>query len=820
VSQHHPLKQTVIAISLLFTTSIYADTSKFAFDIPAEPLEQAINRIAKHANVQVLIASNLAQGLSTTALKGNFTAQEALERLLSGSGLIIQAKSNNSFIITATPQKTSVLPEVSTTEQVEHTLEQTIVTATRTPKNIAEIAGTVQTISHEEITQQAAVGRKTADALAQLIPSLAPSSGTTSNYGQTMRGRQVLVMIDGVSQTGSRDVSRQLNSISPAMIERVEVVSGASSIYGSGATGGIINIITKRADKSKPLSFQSKVGIASGTNLNRDGMAYELGQTVSFNKDKWDGFLGINYTSRGDQLDGNGNRIAPDPYQTSRSDTDTIDINGRLNFNLANQQSLSVGVQYFKDQQDTSYAPDYSGNYSSNPTYRAVKGLHLSNQPFTERYAINTQYQNKDFLGQMLNIEAYYRKEKARFFPIYAGTAFATQSQSNIDVAGFRSTMQTDLQVQEKELKLTYGLDYDHEKDSQYYDLLNVTSPGLYYTSTGTSFNAGPDTRLQNLGVFLQSDFAATDKLNIQAGLRYQHIRAETDSFIATRQAARAAQGLSADLTPIASGSTSNGKALFNIGAVYKLEAQQQVFANFSQGFSYPDVQRVMRDVPIGYNLAAANIVPIAVNNYELGWRLQQPRSLNASVTGFYNDSNKVVQFQSDRTINVASTDQRIYGLELNTSYPVLEQFKVGGTLGYTRGQFKDAAGEWRELNAYQVSPVKATLFGEWDNRQGTGVRVQMMAIQGSDKAYKDSLVAAYNANVTSIAAADIKGYAIVDVLAHFPAPKGRVDIGVYNVFDKFYRTVYTQQSAVTFSPISSIPAQGRTVAISYTINY
>ena len=58
-----------------------------------------------------------------------------------------------------------------------------------------------------------------------------------------MRGRNVLVMIDGVSQTGSRDVSRQLNSISPNMIDHIEVVSGATSIYGSGATGGIINII-------------------------------------------------------------------------------------------------------------------------------------------------------------------------------------------------------------------------------------------------------------------------------------------------------------------------------------------------------------------------------------------------------------------------------------------------------------------------------------------------------------------------------------------------------------------------------------------------
>lgn len=171
--------------------------------------------------------------------------------------------------------------EIITAESIiqssETKLPTIVITATRTPKTIAEVAGTVQTIRGEEIAQQAGAGRKVADVLAQLVPSLAPSSGTTSNYGQTMRGRNVLVMIDGVSQTGSRDVSRQLNSISPNMIDHIEVVSGATSIYGSGATGGIINIITKRADKSEPVSFQTKLGLTSADNFRGDSLAYQVG---------------------------------------------------------------------------------------------------------------------------------------------------------------------------------------------------------------------------------------------------------------------------------------------------------------------------------------------------------------------------------------------------------------------------------------------------------------------------------------------------------------------------------------------------------------
>ncbi|MEG1032317.1 MAG: TonB-dependent receptor plug domain-containing protein, partial [Acinetobacter sp.] len=215
------------------------------------------------------------------------------------------------------------------TKKANTQLAPIVMTATRTPKSIAEVAGTVQTIRGDEIAQQAGAGRKVADVLAQLVPSLAPSSGNTSNYGQTMRGRNVLVMIDGVSQTGSRDVARQLNSISPNMIDHIEVVSGATSIYGSGATGGIINIITKRADKSEPVSFQTKLGLTSADNFRGDSLAYQVGQTASFSNDKVDGFVGIDYTKRGSQFDGNGDRISLSPWQGSTMDTDTIDVNGR-----------------------------------------------------------------------------------------------------------------------------------------------------------------------------------------------------------------------------------------------------------------------------------------------------------------------------------------------------------------------------------------------------------------------------------------------------------------------------------------------------------
>lgn len=692
-------------------------------------------------------------------------------------------------------------------------LSTMVMTATRTPKTIAEIAGTVQTIHGEAIVQQAGAGRKVADILAQLVPSLAPSSGTTSNYGQTMRGRNVLVMIDGVSQTGSRDVARQLNSISPNMIDHIEVVSGASSIYGSGATGGIINIITKRADKSEPVSFQTKLGITSADNFRRDGLTYQVGQTASFSNDQVDGFLGLDYTRRGSQFDGRGERISLSPWQGSTMDTDTLDINGRLNFDLTDTQTFSVGAQYYKDKQDTEYGPDYSYlPTGTEPSHKAIKGWSLDNQPFTERYAVNTQYQNQDVLGQTLNVEAYYRNEKVRFVPYgYSKDGSKVkQSQSNIDYAGIRSTIQSNIQVADRDLKLTYGLDYDWEKDHQWADYYTPSHNGLVYTATGEKQGSGPDTEIQNIGTFVQGDYALTDRLNIQAGVRYQYVQADTDSYLTACK----------PITLMAADSTHSDKFLFNLGAVYELTDAQQVYANFSQGYSYPDVQRVLRDVA-AYTLTTSGIAPITVNSYELGWRLNQDTGLNLGLTGFYNTSDQVVQFNADRSVNVVDADQRVYGAEATVSYPFMQNYKVGGTLGYTRGQYKDVADNWHELNAFAISPTKGTLFAEWNNDAGYGVRAQIQAIKGTNKAYKDDQQLKTAGLTDSNSAADIKGYSTMDVLAHFPMAKGRVDFGIYNLWDSQYKTVFAQQAAVTnANSLLAIPAEGRTFALSYTINY
>ncbi|MCF7641359.1 MAG: ligand-gated channel protein [Pseudomonadales bacterium RIFCSPHIGHO2_12_FULL_40_16] len=735
-----------------------------------------------------------------------------------------QLYAQDNVVTNSASQTSSVEAQQNETTQ----LAPIVVTATRSAKSIADIAGTVYSIDQAEIEKQANAGKSIADILGTLVPSLTPSSGTTSNYGMTMRGRVVQYMIDGVPQTGSRDGSRQLNSIQPSMIERIEVVSGSTSIYGSGATGGIINIITKRGGQD-PISFETKIGMTSGNNVKSDAMAYEASQSVLFNQGALQGAFGASYTTRGEIQDSHGNRIGPEVAQTDRQDTDTLDLNGRLTWNISDSQSLSFGAQYFKDEQDSEYGADYGPNLAyvkRDPTYTAslaaVKGMQLETQPQTERYAFNTQYENQNVLGHTLNAEAYYRNEQARWFPsaqaMGGGLYLVYQSETDIDVYGARVALQKQFNLNGRNLGLSYGIDYENEQNEQNIQMYDsaafVASNGLNYKPFNY-YAFGPDVETEKLGTFVQTDFDVTDRLGLKAGVRYERVESQVDESTPYMEA------ITADLQPGYQAKTLNGgkvkhdAALFNLGALYHLTDAQQVFANFSQGSNLPDIQRMLRDVPASFTVNSQTIDPIKVNNYELGWRVQAANGLNVSVTTFYNDSDKSLKFgRPNYTIEVLDTDERVYGIEGNLSYRLQPNWTVGGTMAYTRGQFKNTAGKWQELDAIRVAPLKGTAFSEWQFNNEMSLRVQALAIGGTDKAKKDAV------KYGSMVPAEIKGFATMDVIANAKAGPGTVGFGVYNVWNTDYKSVYSQSVESVYGAISSLPAQGRTYGLSYTLKY
>lgn len=124
-----------------------------------------------------------------------------------------------------------------------------IVSANRTHRTVAEMAQTTWVIEGQEIEQQVQGGKEFKDVLAQLIPGIDVSSQGRTNYGMNMRGRAIVVLIDGVRLNSSRTDSRQLDAIDPFNIEHIEVISERPRCTAGAVPAGLSTSLPKRGSR-------------------------------------------------------------------------------------------------------------------------------------------------------------------------------------------------------------------------------------------------------------------------------------------------------------------------------------------------------------------------------------------------------------------------------------------------------------------------------------------------------------------------------------------------------------------------------------------
>lgn len=181
----------------------------------------------------------------------------------------------------------------------ENITRQLVVEATKMERTLEELPMTVNLITREDIEKS---GVQSVAELLQDIPGIQlMEAGSTGMYSIKIRGEAAtgtLILIDGIKQ---KDQSLgAVNTgvpifISPSEIERIEVIKGpASVVYGDGAIGGVINIITKKGG-DKPFNLtqalnynSSNKGFSSYTSLygSVDGFFYNFGADFTNNENR------------------------------------------------------------------------------------------------------------------------------------------------------------------------------------------------------------------------------------------------------------------------------------------------------------------------------------------------------------------------------------------------------------------------------------------------------------------------------------------------------------------------------------------------------
>ena len=727
------------------------------------------------------------------------------------------------------------------------TLDAITVTASRIAENIGSIPGVVQLIDHQQLQEQTLPGENLTETLGKLVPSLGVASSIRSNYTQTMRGRRVLFLIDGIPQDDSRQTARYLDAISVQMVERVEVVSGASAVYGSGGAGGIINIITRKA---QDLGFDTQIGLSSSaTHWGGDSAVYQLGQAMSAASGSFDVFAAINFEQRANAFDAHGNQIAPDPNQGSRADSKAINGLLKAGYTIIEGNRLELSLGHDQDEQDTLYAPDYPGYLAvttgapgATTQSKAIEGLKLDEQTKSERSWATLSWDMDGLAGHITHFALYYRQREQRFLPhpsrynydvSIPGNPFGNQmpevaqSISKAAASGLKFTLEKAFNEQ---VSVIYGLDYDvnqGEERAQAYKLATFqASSGMEYVKSGTPYEFGPDVTRTNTGLFGQLKYTPMDVLDFRAGIRLQQVGIDIADYLPVYESVSQKNGLISQATVLKGTSLSEATPLFNLGMVYHLNNAHDVFANYSEGFETPDYARLLRSgispnsqlITRGLKntstvVSDSELEVFKVQNIEAGWRMANA-SWDASTVLFYNQSSKTPFFDGT-TLRILDQDRRVYGFEGMLQHYLNESWLLGGSYVYNVGESKDSNGDRKALDAATVAPAKLTAFVSF-MQPNYNIRLQGLHSGDYDAAYNDGT-----------SRANIQSYTLVDLLADVNLPKGVLSISIKNLLNEDYRTVYSQWAGATYAggnaalvPYNSPAAAGITLGINYRITY
>lgn len=319
-------------------------------------------------------------------------------------------------------------------------LETIVVTASGSEVNIKDAPASISVITSEDIQRQPF------NSLAEVLSDLPGVTGGYSNAGAgskiTFRGmpdKYTLILVDGKrignqSLLGHRPdkVDQDLNWISPDMIERIEVIRGSmSTLYGSEAVGGVINIITKKIPNKLTGSLTTNY---SKPDSSSRGDTKEIGINIAGPVSDTVGFrLGVNRTERDADADSEG---------TSGSKSDTL--NGRFTWAPSDANTFNLDASWGEDISET--LPNSGEQF----------GYEM------ERYGLGLGHEGKYFDDLVTNADIYYNKIRNKDDSFVDDSKVKTQAQEL--VVDLKATKP--LVISGFKNDLTVGAQYKYEEVS------------------------------------------------------------------------------------------------------------------------------------------------------------------------------------------------------------------------------------------------------------------------------------------------------------------------------------------------------------------
>jgi vitamin B12 transporter len=243
------------------------------------------------------------------------------------------------FLFAQDVEEKSDEEKVKAEEKVED-LGKVVVTATRYETLAKETGKSIEVVTEEDIKKS---GKKSVYELLGMLPGVTITGygnygSSTKVYIRGSRKANALLLIDGVRLSDPTSVGKQvdLGILTSDNIERIEVIKGAmSSLYGSEATGGVINIITKKG-KGKP---SVTAGAEGGSLKYHKEYISSSGSTEKMN-------YSFNITKVSTEGESSVREITPQSYEFDKDGYENLSASGAVSINIFNNAVLDMTMRY------------------------------------------------------------------------------------------------------------------------------------------------------------------------------------------------------------------------------------------------------------------------------------------------------------------------------------------------------------------------------------------------------------------------------------------------------------------------------------------
>lgn len=594
-------------------------------------------------------------------------------------------------------------------------LEEVTISTTRMPEIKQNAAATVTIIDQKQIAEMSKSAPDITHLLGMLTPGMALSSNTTSSRAQSLRGRSALILIDGIPQsTPLRSTDRDIRTIDIAAIDHIEVVKGSTALYGNGAIGGLINIITKKNTTNRSVAGETTL---SGSTYNffrhGKGQGYRINQQVYGRVGQFDYLVNGAFGRTGSAIDGDGKFISP---RYGLGDTYTTNVLVNLGYSLSSKNRIELMYNFYRSLQDTKLIP-FGGKYLQSPSIGIIGNKDPQAVDEGTRYNHNAylKFTSKDiFKHTDLEASVYgsgiytifdFRKaDPAK--PRWEETS--GQSAVKDRKFGFRTQFNTRLIFSENAFaRLAYGYDYLYNKTSQ------PLVDGRYWVPWLTSSNHAP---------FIQVKTTLWEHLNLKLGGRYDFINVNVPDYDVLRNK------LSDPQVQVKGGKLKYNNMSFNVGLSYNRYRAFQPFVAYSQGFSIFDLGRTLRAAKADV-LSKISTEPVKTNNYEIGVYsdINHWLQLNGSVFYTYSKLGSDLKIENGFWV-VNRTPQKVYGVELSADAQILRNLKAGANFSWFEGKLKSATGDWDTyMSNISIPAAKLAMYVNYAPIKNTYIQLQYM---------------------------------------------------------------------------------------------